>query len=118
MDAAWREERPMQNNSRKPDIMCPTCGQLHRRRGRLPAGRQATAFAAVVVAIVVLAVLAGGLTDYWRNFALNIAADLGGAAFFLCIDPMAERRRAIETHIPNPHTEPQQDAERVARPDS
>lgn len=101
----------MLNNTSGPahraPVTCRTCGQVHRRRLMRPS---VAALLCAVVTIVVLGALASGLPDYWRNFALNTAADLLGAAIFLhVIGPIAQRRRdehdADPPHIPAPRAE-------------
>lgn len=94
----------------RPPATCRTCGQVHRRKLMRPS---VAALICAVVTIVALAAFASGLPDYWRNFALNTAADLLGAAIFLhVIGPIAQRRQvehdADHDAVPrtSPHPEP------------
>lgn len=93
------------------EIRCASCGRPRSRR-RPPSPRTA-GLACALVLIVALCVAASGLADYWRNLALNIAADLVGAAVFLyVIGPIAARAgrddagRADERVAPHRPPEP------------
>lgn len=59
---------------------------------RVPDLRWAAGLGVGLAAILVLAVLAAPMSDYWQNFALNTAADLIGAVFTIyVITPIIER---------------------------
>jgi hypothetical protein len=59
---------------------------------RVPDLRWAAGLGVGLAAILVLAVIAAPMSDYWQNFALNTAADLIGAVFTIfVITPIIER---------------------------
>ncbi|MGW4535886.1 DUF5919 domain-containing protein [Nocardia sp. NPDC004340] len=62
------------------------------RRWRRPEPRWIAGLGVGVATVLLLAVLARGMPDYWRNFELNTAADLIGAVFTIfLLTPIIQR---------------------------